>query len=433
MNVNDLDLDINNYSLKDIERFFRLKPNYKYTESDIELKEYELREQLLQSGHIDKTFKRDLIEFLNSAKDWLIFVKCKKEAEPQHIAKNKAHHHQPPPPERGDNEIVKRSETPFVYSNNSEYFQGKLNPLNTRTITKCLNIDTRFRDNLFKTQSSDFVIQLPMKFNKVVSMQLASFEIPISFYGISEAYGNNHFYLQVEHTSCHDDSIILKDDKTVIVPDGNYSANDLIDTINNILCPRDDCHEMHHPDSIFSYIKFELDINAGGSGTGKVKIKPFGKNASHVNWIIMDFSKDINGNNSFANVIKKIGWNLGFMKSYYFGLCEYTSEAIMEPSTTRYLYLGVEDFNNHSNDHFVSVMKDNFMSKDILARISLKGSNFSILMENNMNIVSEPRTYFGPVDIQKLRIRLYDEFGNILQMNNSNYSFCLNLKLLYDL
>jgi len=73
------------------------------------------------------------------------------------------------------------------------------------------------------------------------------------------------------------------------------------------------------------------------------------------------------------------------------------------------------------------------MSKDILARISLSGTSFSVLMENNMNIVTEPRMYFGPVDIQKIRIRLYDEYGNILQMNNSNYSFCLNLKLMYDL
>ena len=54
-------------------------------------------------------------------------------------------------------------------------------------------------------------------------------------------------------------------------------------------------------------------------------------------------------------------------------------------------------------------------------------------MENDYNIVSEPREYFGPVDIQKLRIRLFDEHGRILQMNNANYSFCLNLKILYDL
>jgi hypothetical protein len=54
-------------------------------------------------------------------------------------------------------------------------------------------------------------------------------------------------------------------------------------------------------------------------------------------------------------------------------------------------------------------------------------------METDYNLVSEPRRYFGPVDIQRLRIRLYDEFGRILAMNQSNFSFSLTLKILYDL
>ena len=73
------------------------------------------------------------------------------------------------------------------------------------------------------------------------------------------------------------------------------------------------------------------------------------------------------------------------------------------------------------------------MSPNILARISIKGSYFSLIMENDFNIITEPRRYFGPVDIQRLRIRLYDERGRILSMNNSNYSFCLDFKMIYDL
>ena len=428
MEKNNLDLDISNYSIKDIEKFFRLKPNYKYSESDIELKEYQIREQLLSSGHIDKAFKRDLIEFLQIAKEWLVIVKCGNPKEKNYTLNNAKIIDHP-----RESEIVKKTDTQFIYANNSDFFPGKLNPLNMRTITKCLNIDTRFRDNLYTTQSSDFVVQLPIKFNKVVSMQLAAFEIPISFYGISASYGNNHFFLRIQYAAYDDPTTAITEDKTVIVPDSNYSAFDLVDTINNILCPKNDCGEPINPDDIFSSLKFDLDINSSGSGTGKITLKTYGKNASFVNWIIMDFSKGIDGNETYANAVRTIGWNLGFIKLYYYGLCTYTAEAIVEPSTARYIYLAIEDFNNHSNDHFVSIVKDNFLNKDIIARISLKASNFSILMENDLKIVTEPRTYFGPVDIQKLRIRLYDEFGNTIQMNNSNYSFCLNMKLLYDL
>jgi hypothetical protein len=48
-------------------------------------------------------------------------------------------------------------------------------------------------------------------------------------------------------------------------------------------------------------------------------------------------------------------------------------------------------------------------------------------------IVSEPRKYFGPVDIQRMRIRLFDEYGRTLYMNSVDYSFCLSLKMMYDL
>ena len=61
----DLDLNINNYSICDLESFFKLNPNSTYTAADIELQETVIREQLLSSGHIDKRVKNDLMDFLN--------------------------------------------------------------------------------------------------------------------------------------------------------------------------------------------------------------------------------------------------------------------------------------------------------------------------------------------------------------------------------
>ena len=81
----------------------------------------------------------------------------------------------------------------------------------------------------------------------------------------------------------------------------------------------------------------------------------------------------------------------------------------------------------------MSVFQESIMNNDILARISIKGNRFNLLTNNDFDIVSEPRIYFGPIDLQRLRIRLLDEHGRVLQMENSNYSFCLKLKMLYDL
>jgi len=438
--MENLDLDINNYNIHDLENFFRLKSNSKYSASDIELKEYEIREQLLKSGYINKRFKRDLIEFLNIAKEWLIFVKCTSKtppSQPSSIPKNWKLDNMNTPiskePLSRTEELIDRPETQYIYTNNSDFFPGTMNPLKTRIITKCLNIDTRFRDNIYTTQSSDFTIQLPTKLNKVVSMQLASIELPISFYNISSDLGNNFLNISVNYISFDVNNQIIIEDIKLIVPDGNYNANDFIDTINGLLCPMTEDNKPLYPNNISSYIQLSLDITASGSGTGKVTIQTTGDKAENINFFNMDFTKDIMGIPDTINLTSKIGWNLGFIKPQYNFCNYYVAESVIEPANIRYLYLAIDDYNNSSNNHFLSVFNNSMMNPNILARISLKGSYFSLIMENDYNIISEPRSYFGPVDIQKFRIRLFDEQGRVLPMNNSNYSFCLNFKMIYDL
>jgi len=434
--MENLDLDINNYSLKDLETFFRLKSNSNYTSNDVELKEYQIREQLLKSGHINKRFKRDLIEFLTTAKNQIINAKCKpNEKPPSSIYKNYKLDSLDTPlsrePLSRETELIQRPETQYIYTNNSDYFPGVINPLNKRTITKCLNIDTKFRDSISTTNSSDFTIQLSTKLNKVVSMELAAIELPLTFYGISESNGNNFLYIRINHTTDEYDS--LDAEKIFIIPDGNYNAVDLIHKINSIVSPKKDDDSLLEPDIIFSYLDFVLDITENGSGSGKVIIHTVGEFADTINSITLDFTRDIHGTPDSANIATRIGWNLGFIKPFYTGKIYYISDSVIESKNTRYIYLSIDDFNKSSNNPFISIFNQSILNDDVLARISIKGSHLSLVMDNDMTIVTEPRQYFGPVDIQRFRIRLFDEYGRILQMNGSNFSFCLKLNLLYDL
>jgi len=47
-------------------------------------------------------------------------------------------------------------------------------------------------------------------------------------------------------------------------------------------------------------------------------------------------------------------------------------------------------------------------------------------------MISPARVYFGPTDITRLRIILYDEVGRVLDINNSDYSLTLELEIIYD-
>lgn len=432
--MESLDLDINNYSLKDLEKFFKLKGDY--DSNVVELKEYQIREQLFKSGHINKRFKSQLIEFLTAAKNQIINAKCKpKEKPPSSIYKNYKLDPLDTPlsrePIRRETELIQRPETQYIYTNNSDFFPGVMNPLNKRIITKCLNIDTKFRDSINTTQSSDFTIQLSTKLTKVVSMELAAIELPLSFYGISASNGNNFLYIRINHTTDEYDS--LDAEKIFIIPDGNYNAVDLIHKINSIISPKKEDDSLLEPDNIFSYLEFVLDITENGSGSGKVIIHTVGKYADTINSITFDFTRDIFGIPDNANVATRIGWNLGFLKPIYTDDIYYTSDSVIESKNTRYIYLSIDDFNKSSNNPFVSVFNQSILNDDVLARISIKGSHLSLVMDNDTTIVTEPRQFFGPVDIQRFRIRLFDEYGRILHMNGSNFSFCLKLKMLYDL
>jgi len=500
MSSTTLDLDIQNYSINDIEKFFGFRKNQTYTTEQVELKEASIREQLLSTGHIDKRFKANLIAFLTKCKDWLIYTKCPAKKAPSLIPSNYRLDTSDQPKSRDDSmareqDLIRRKDAQYIYTNTSEFFRGSLNELDTRIITKYLNIDTRFRPNFYNTNSSDFTIQLPEKLNKVVSMQMSAIEFPQCYYGISSAYGNNAFTVTVDYKTI--DEIEYSESATIIVKDSNYTALELINQLNLVVSGldtsgnqtisySDSIHPLFYFDepstifgydefdnpiyfqdangvdmssnlviptvlkqnSVFTYVYFDIQLTLTGSGTGQTLIglnpyylylptySSYFQQPVTITSISLDFTSNdytTNCTNLQQYISTKIGWNLGFQKAIYQGRTQYNSETIIEPSSIRYIYIAVDDYNRSVNNQFIDAFGNSLVNSNILARISMTGTFFTLLVNRDMNVVTEPRKYFGPVDIQKLRIRIYDDHGRILNINNANYSFCLVFKMLYDL
>ena len=427
----DIDLDVSKYSIADIEYFLGLDALAHYSETDISDKVAEIRDQLLNGGNFNSQFKRNFIEFISTAQKRLIDVKIRpNKPPPTSISKNPLSEISQlftDPFSSRENEIILRPETQFVNSQPSEYYPGQLNPLNNRVIIKCLTIDSRFRDNVPTTKSSDFIVQLPLKLSKVVSMQLSSIEFPISFYGISASYGNNFLNISLDYIVPPDMTSIITENRIYTIPDGNYSSTDLINTLNNLLQSNDDSNDM------FKNVGFSLNLNVNGSGTGKVTVEII-SNIENIRNLRLSFSTDSDGDaNVTTPLTSRFGSNLGFINSNYTGSLSYTSESVIEPFGIRYFYLVIDDYNNSVNNHFVTAFNRSILNPNTLARIAVRGSYFSVLTTNDLKVVTEPREYFGPVDIQRLHVRIFDEYGRLLDMNNTNFSFCLTFKLLYNL
>lgn len=419
------DLNIQNYSISDLETLFKLKTPY--TQEKIKERETELHKKLKKFAQTRNIDPDQLTLFMSNASDLLCF-NLRRNNHPtlvsngmEFIPSQPLQQINPISATRNDADWMMPSKKEYITAFPNYYVHGNLNPLRTPTIMRSVLIDTRFRDNISTTQSSDITFHLPAKLKKVVSMQLTSFEFPVSFYGISSSYGNNYMYISATSAET-----AVSTPTILTIPDGNYTASDLVSTLNSII------EELSLSYSVYSPVRFSLDINSNGSGSNKITIDI--SDTSITSAITLDFTRDQNGDiDTGTSISTKLGWNLGFTQETYTGQTTYTAETLPDPTATRYVYLVVDDYNNNSNDYFISALNAKpIINKNILARIPIKTPYYTVIMENNLALFTIPRQYFGPVDITRLHIQLLDDHGRVLAMNNTNYSLCFNFTLMYE-
>jgi hypothetical protein len=136
---------------------------------------------------------------------------------------------------------------------------------------------------------------------------------------------------------------------------------------------------------------------------------------------------------------KTIGWILGFRTpNLYINKKSYTSESLFNPCPTDYLFLEVNDYNYSSASRLIGLFLDNFLDKNIIAKLPYKNSCCNLdscktIYLNEDNIISSVRNYFGPIHLQKLAIRLLNQFGEIIDLHYRDFSFTLEMEVLYDL
>lgn len=361
-----------------------------------------------------------------------------------------------------------------INTNRNLYSEGLVNPLERETITTLLSINSKFRDSYSKSPS-DFTVELNDPLNNVVSMRLASMEMMNSYYAISQYLSTNNFTMEFFQydTTTLDISINSIFRETFIVPDGNYNILDLIQTIN------DDCFQNNNPSPIgIPYYRLvELVYHPTKGKTNFILNDASGNPPeSGYNWgfNISFRDKNIPNRAAFLN----LGWILGYREfEYYFfeqpvpnptpcdqdffnykyispctdGYLSYyqftksnilnigfNPEAVANTLGTHYFLLEVDDFNKNqsivfrSNSQLKHNIKEtfNYNVSNILARIPNTAEYFSIIFEDSSDRVFKSRKYFGPVRLSKFKIRLLDENGVVVNLNNNNIVINLEIEML---
>ena len=356
--------------------------------------------------------------------------------------------------------------------------------VNKRNITQLISIDSRFRKNYYNTLSTAYSVDLLETQKNVSEMTIVAIEMPATFYSISERLGNNTM-LVIGNSSHNSTNTLLTSlnyvdsNKNVIdfnpvktawrvkLQDGNYDTTSWL--TDKLLAERsiNEALTLATPGAIdnngifaeFKLINKSDMLNSNFDGTMDIRYNinsvngksvfstplPQNYNTNTITYSFNDkkiykirFNVDIHGSlDTNTNIQMRLGWAIGFRAAEYtVGSNEINnipfsaiSEGVGFISTLRYGYLSIEDYQNNSHPSLIALYNNYISDKKIMTRICLAPIRLKHdLSSRDTSFFSHrrtPRKYFNPVNISKLTINFFDEFGRIIHLNNMDWSITL--------
>jgi len=438
-------LDINEYSISEMRGLLNLE--LPCSIEDIIQKSQQLQENLLDDTSITATKKQEVLVFLSQVKTKLLNT----EKKGSHLL-------------GGNHVVIPRVYTQkartkidaFIAPNLAASSQPVPDPHLRRNL---LCLDSRFRDNYYTTLSTDYMLTLPTKIKNVVSMELAAFDFPNTYYQISKSLGNNFFWMGWSAPTTDTDTdtdvkISLLNWFYIAIPDGNYKRTEIETVINEQITYAThkgliiNANEMKlssdfpdPPQCVIDSRSAKTVFAVSDTSGQQLELHFNGRRGKNTTTndaaFLVPPSLDLTG---AGGIISNIGWILGYRMAEYTSSQAYVSEGCYDAWGTKYTYIVVDDFNKSVNNYVVPSYNSSIGKSNILARISMIAAstdNFSdgLSLNNqfaNPDSIIKKRTYFGPVDIQRLHIQILDEFGRIMDLNNMDLAIALDLVCLYD-
>jgi len=291
----------------------------------------------------------------------------------------------------------------------SKFYSSNLNPVYKQKLIQTINVDSRFRMSYNTTQSSDFDVCFKFELKNVLSICPVDICLKNSGFNISSKLNNNYFIIRIENTL---------ETKKIVIPDGKYTNDELIKTINDIL---------NSYGSNYQYIQFIINrINTHSFGETIVGIK---ETAPLQFTFTLEFSavltEDFNKNtNNEKHINKKLGWLLGFIYDTYSGRSIYASESFINTYKNSIYYITLDDYNeNRQIQECVYLNEYTQCMNDVILKINNTDNN---IVKNFYK-----RNYFAPVNITKINIKIFDMFGRIVDLNNEDFNIVFKVEQLY--
>jgi len=254
-------------------------------------------------------------------------------------------------------------------------------------------------------------------------MSLGALEFPsTTFNQISSIFQSNYFWIRAGTVENND-----VENQLIQLPVGNYNgALVALGYINSFL-------ESLTTTTYLQYIYFTTNITSDTQfGTGQIVVGvkstyPYPNNPFP---FVLDFQAALDGSPDYYTPLPiKLGWSLGFRAGIYINNSSYLSEGVVNFGGPFYAYFVVDDYNN-SYDSIYVAFNSSIKSSNILSRLGFQNTA-NPTSTNNASVSQSgtSRNYPGPVTIEKLGIKVMDEWGRILNFNNMDFSFSLSFTI----
>jgi hypothetical protein len=459
-NNTSYELDVDNYSEDELFKVIKYNGNINnITTTELNSHITQLIQNSRQKYDESDTINT-LIEFLNKVNDKLlsyISIRSAVQFKPTNYEIIQSQNQL----QGGNNSVITEKIIPVINTNDYKYPVGVINPLERRTCTKIISIDSEFREDYNSSSSSNFVWCLPFTSHKVVSIKLASLELPIMWHSISELNKSNTFVIKTFNIVGLPDKV-----HTIYLPSGNYMAQDFSIALTNYMFNYGEGLQylicQINPITTKTMIRTRESTD-GGDNIYDVAAPYYSPDF----YYIIDFGDSYttscgteisttitpDTNNDSKHRQYSLGAFLGFSKRFYEvhrsdiyidyvynGNNIVTYEAVLQSESSygnshmHYVFISVDDFNkNYVTNTIIATNGTNTLGDNILGRVSITETFNSILLHTANDTIFKQRDYLGPVNLNKFRIKILDKYGNVVDLNNNNVSLSLEITQLYSI
>jgi hypothetical protein len=459
-----IDLDIKNYTPNDLITFFKLSPN-NCSYNDVTTSADIMINNLLDSNTMTPENTNSILVFIRKAKNILKYSMIKNNnIENDDIENDEDHYNS----KNVDSYNINNSSNNITNNTNNilskqikETNAGIINPYNN--VGKILNpnstshqslqkasipsnsvnpytgstivanyiFNTQFRDNFFFTQSENCTFTLPVKIKNVIAISLSAVQIPNVilpfFYN-----GTNSIYIYEEVTNIQG---------LVSIEPGYYTINTFPSILENAINQQllgstpNRFKVAINPYNYFTTISnttYNFRMNLLRDKPSYLD-NPCSEYEYYDNANIDDTVTKNNINTEASKFVTTMGYLIGYRNIEYVNSNSYTSESMFNNTTTDYIYFCMNEYSTGSQ--YIAnygVLPEAVINDNILALVPITSPKFTSTFDDNSDFIYKTRNYNGPIDIQKISIKILNAQGQLVYLHNFDYSFNLQITTIYD-